>query len=820
MPQTTQNKVGVWLKNYDNTFSSYYPSGDKPIPTIPIAFTGVNVGGEPDVLISEYWQDAIIGSRLPLGNWTDTINGTSSDENYRPKIFALGSTRGAGSRSVTGANEMTGFKKTFPSLTKNIFAAWQMGIPAGYYFSGASAVETLPPASNLKMLWVFDTAHGGDLNDLVLRSRNNPNDWFVGGNHANAQDYTGGQVDWNTPMSFSTYRKPDPTNSYLNNGVSRAYQAFSTGLELHTKTDAPIFSRRTLLTFTVQNNAVYTVTINGTDCTYTSDSDATGTEIANGLKADINSKRATWGGQECGGAPPNIEIIPNSGTVPTVSATGNITVRHALDGYQYLETIWQGNQNQVNTLHVYPYIYVAGGDNAGNYVMLADSAAFDSTMKKFIVVPHTAWVNGVSCEVNPSDTLREGMTHAHLFKDGIPVDVKQIQVQNLTITGTGFGTKPTQSPEMWETFDGGVGELVKDYDATWVGYNSGIGAAITNSAARFAGQKSAYSNPDRGGDFLTNHKAFTPTDKVYLSMWVNVVSPRPAQYCGGVTKFQRINSTVGSGGGGVYNGVGVHSLGGASPNNWFPAWTGSEGTLNNLGYFTEAWYPLNTWRRVEYEIQLNDVDVANGFHNVHVDRFGSKLSGNIMQRRTGFSSANWLLDSTLLGVESPNQKKFYKPNVLLANTDYTVTVSGTPYTYNSGTVPTMSQIVNGLSSLLTAAGRFNEVYNNESLAVDVSLTSTYTSNFTKEPAYDMHVAEILLDRDLKRIYIGNANTWAACTETNPQPYSQWSDTQITIQPHVGGIVGSKFVYKQLTPNTTPILIGELVGNHAQGWTLV
>lgn len=404
----------------DITKNSLFPTGNKPQP---ITFTGSNIGGAPDVIVAEYWQDAEIGTRIPMGNWTSSINGAGDDENFRPKVFALGSTRGAGSRSVTGANEMTGFKKTFP-LTRNVFMAWQMGIPAGYYFSGASAPETTGGASNLKMIWLFDHPHGNDLNDVIGRSRNSPSTWFVGGNHTASQHYTNSSVDWNVPMSFSTYRKCG-ANSYTNNGLSIARSAFNSGVYATTKNDEPMFTKRTKFTFTAQDDTLYTITLNGTLCSFTSGTNTTDTLIATGLRADINAKGATWGGTGAG-AGGNIEIVPNIGTVPTVSTSANVTVIDSMDGYRYLETIWQGNEPQANTLHVYPYIYLAGGDNSGNYIMLANSATFDATMTRFVVVSHTTWNAGVSAAANPSLAVRDGMTHAHLFRDGLPVEVKSL----------------------------------------------------------------------------------------------------------------------------------------------------------------------------------------------------------------------------------------------------------------------------------------------------------------------------------------------------------------------------------------------------------
>ena len=387
-----------------------------------VFFTGSEVGGEPSVLMSEYWMDETLGSRMVQGNWSSALYGATGVTDY-PKIFALGSTRGIGSRNVTGGNEITGFRKQFP-LNKKIFCAWQMGIPAGYYFSGASAVETLPPASNLKMLWWGDEPIGDDLLDVVSRSRNGTDNWFVGGNHSDQESnqYTGGQVDWDSPMSFSLYRSPG-SNSYMDNGTSIARQSFSTGTEIYTRTTAPLFSKRTKLTFTVQSSATYTATIAGIPCTYNSGGSATATEIAVGLGAAIDA--SAWAGTTIvyGG---NVEIVPPSGSVPTVTVTANINITNSKDGYQYLSTVWQGNNNQVNCLHVYPYLYAAVGDNAGNYIMLANSAVFDATMTKTIVVAHSQWAEGSYCIATATASQRAGMTHAHLFKDGVQVAVKTI----------------------------------------------------------------------------------------------------------------------------------------------------------------------------------------------------------------------------------------------------------------------------------------------------------------------------------------------------------------------------------------------------------
>ncbi len=380
----------------------------------------------------------------------------------------------------------------------------------------------------------------------------------------------------------------------------------------------------------------------------------------------------------------------------------------------------------------------------------------------------------------------------------------------VVVTGTGFGTKPFSSQQIWETFGGSVGTLVKDYSALWEPYNGSIGAVITDLDSRYSGHRAAYSDPSRGGDFLTNHLTFAQSDKVYVSRYQRVHSYRGDGHSGGVTKFQRVTSSTSAGGGGVYNGEGVAALGGQAPASWYASWSGSENLLNNLGYLNGSWYPINSWKRIEYEIQLNDIDVANGFFNVHVHGHGSILSGNIMQRKTGYTRTNYLLDTVLLGVESPNQWPYYYPNVLAANTDYSITKNGNTYTFNSPSVPTASEILNNLAGQLTTAGITARVWNNAEINVTGVDSAVYSSNFTQSPPYGMSDSEIFLDVDFKRFYIGNASTWAACTEANPQPYVAWTDTTVVLDKYVGGITGRTWLYKQLLPNVTPELVGEIV----------
>jgi hypothetical protein len=399
-------------------------------------------------------------------------------------------------------------------------------------------------------------------------------------------------------------------------------------------------------------------------------------------------------------------------------------------------------------------------------------------------------------------TWRYDPVEDRLRRDGIAVSQGHVVVR-----GVGFGTKPAQAPALWETFQGEPWQLLREFDPSWVAY-AGSGALITDLNPRFPGHRSAYSDFSRG-QFWTNYRRYTPSRSVFLSMWARTHNFRPG-LDGGAAKLQRVGSSISAGGGGDYNEEGVHALGGASPSAWYASWSGSENQLNNTGYLDSAWYPMNAWRRIEYEIQLSDIDVSNGFYNVHVDRFGSKRSGPIMDRRSGLPRSNFLLDSTLLGLMIANAHVWYRPVQLLANSDYSVSVSGTTYTYRSGaSVPTAQEVVAGLSTQLAAASIIHRTQAGQ-IQIDWARSSVYDSTFEQLPPWGLQVAELYVDTDFKRFYCGDADSWAACTETNVMPFSAWSDSLVLLRNVRGAIDGRRWLYFQALPDTAPRRLGEIV----------
>lgn len=381
----------------------------------------------------------------------------------------------------------------------------------------------------------------------------------------------------------------------------------------------------------------------------------------------------------------------------------------------------------------------------------------------------------------------------------------------LTVLGTGFGTKPSNAPAISEYFTNAVdGQLLSSYSPDWVAY-ADDGGVVTESNPRYSGHKSAYNDFTRG-EFSTNYKKYTPSRSVYLSYWARICGFR-AGYDGGVIKHGRITSSAAAGGGGVYNGEGNQAFGGVRyGTGGFLSWSGSENSLNNLGEFSGL--PIDTWFRIEYEVYLNDVDVANGFYNLQGDVFSGQQSGAIMQRKTGYEKTNYLLDATLLGLEIANPAKWYKPIIFTALTTYTVTVDGIACSWASGgSVPTANDICTNLRLAVIATGGVNPlyttVYDNE-LYIDYGKTSVYDSKFELGHVFGLQVSDVYLDTSLARFVVGNAATYAACTIKEPQPYTYWTDDEVVLIKNFPTITGTKYLYFVSTTlsGTTATLIGE------------
>lgn len=265
--------------------------------------------------------------------------------------------------------------------------------------------------------------------------------------------------------------------------------------------------------------------------------------------------------------------------------------------------------------------------------------------------------------------------------------------ETLTITTDGtynFGTKSAAAPLLFERFDGYTpGQILQNENANWNQYES-YGGGLVSDADCHSGLVSIRGDLTRNG-FGTNWYEFAPTTEVYCSYWMKLANVEGNETGGGaVLKFVRIGSTAAQGGGGPYNGAGIHALTSHSPA------TLSSGKIGN-GYiaFTSNTFsgplayidaPVNQWTRVEMWIRLSTAGVADGRFHCRFVNGASSAQNNITNRASGQTHK---LNTVLLGVMHANftagAMEIYNDDVWVDNTPRRVEI-GNNATYDNCTV--------------------------------------------------------------------------------------------------------------------------------------
>jgi len=355
-----------------------------------------------------------------------------------------------------------------------------------------------------------------------------------------------------------------------------------------------------------------------------------------------------------------------------------------------------------------------------------------------------------------------------------------------TVSGTGFGTKTRQSPVIWEQFSGSTeGQLLNNFDPTWVAYN-GDGAYITEDDARYVGGRSAANNSHRIGanDFWTSYKSIPQTRKTYMSYYV-LISPWIEGLDGAVRKLARTNAFATQGN--RYGGSGTTHMGGGS----------AGGYVNHAGtdfnHAAEMIYP-SSWFRIETELYIGDSDTTAGYYNATVNETQVLTASNILSQSTAQQVRT---DTILLGLELANCRTRYEISNLLPSTQYTITVNGVAYNYTSSASPTNEEILEDLAAQIVAAHNSSAAWTvGNYITLHNGLTAVYGANFIKSPIQPLiQNTDIYVDTDsTSRFVVGNAATYASCTIREPQPYIQWSDTEVKFNVFAPTISGTKYLY--------------------------
>lgn len=233
--------------------------------------------------------------------------------------------------------------------------------------------------------------------------------------------------------------------------------------------------------------------------------------------------------------------------------------------------------------------------------------------------------------------------------------------QTITVSGSGFGIKATPAPAIYEDWSGATnGQLVSAFDPDWTAYAGGVEGALITNTDSVEGGVCAQNTTLRDG-FDTNHKSITPTDTMFASAFMKIKGAREAVSSYAIIKHHRVTSSTSAGGGGVYNGAGVHCL--SSQN---PSTTGggsgaqvfitpddgpsmSKAELGDVNLYVNV--PYDVWVRIDYSVVLSTPGEANGYFQVESVSNETETYTNIINRSTGFSHQ---MDTLIMGLMHAN----------------------------------------------------------------------------------------------------------------------------------------------------------------------
>lgn len=177
MPQTTQDKRGLWLQNYDGTYGTLYPNGDKPENlSSTLTITGTGYGSGPNVVlfdqfIGTHGQSTFAGRTPEVGNWT----AVSSYGNGDPQMYYDEATnrtwlscRDINNIGQSGIRNRSLYKYT-GDITEFSFSL-RAYVPIGFRFPDAPTAGAQPDDSSWKMTWFSQ----GPSNGNTLSNRDSP----------------------------------------------------------------------------------------------------------------------------------------------------------------------------------------------------------------------------------------------------------------------------------------------------------------------------------------------------------------------------------------------------------------------------------------------------------------------------------------------------------------------------------------------------------------------------------------------------------------------------------------------------------------------
>jgi len=328
---------------------------------------------------------------------------------------------------------------------------------------------------------------------------------------------------------------------------------------------------------------------------------------------------------------------------------------------------------------------------------------------------------------------------------------------SITISGSGFGTKTTAGPALYDNFDNGAaGNTICN----------GAGAGVAPQI--YQGVLSSYNKwvMDGGGEYSGQSIVYNATDPIRTGSLHGRTSISSSA-CWGTNFYVPLSS-------------------------WFTS-TGSELYVSFLLRYTMSSFTPRQFKAfIGYDSSWNDMWYMS-------TAFGSSCEGSTAWR---------------LHVTQTSSEDYFD---IGGNNIYGEWVRVESYIKQSG-ADTSDGVWKGYLHRPTLSTPIIEAHENTDIKLRTS--STNTSKLTLGAAYysmcngtqtaTFDVDEIYIDSTPARVEIGNASTWAACTKRTIQRPTAWSDTSITATVDLTSLGSSGAAYLYVVDGSNNVSAGKLI----------
>jgi len=377
----------------------------------------------------------------------------------------------------------------------------------------------------------------------------------------------------------------------------------------------------------------------------------------------------------------------------------------------------------------------------------------------------------------------------------------------LTISGSGFGTKPVVTPIRYDDFAGAtVGNTMAQATSNWW-TDTSRAMTITNNNPRYSGNKSANAlsaGTSKGNSSAYPYSAdqqayrdnigFKDTKKFYINYWWYFdAGATPANFSDAVgTQYWQIKSTrlLADVIGGSFNGVNYPSFFVDTQNfrtvsnpyghdyagtRYYQLADIQPAYLSDNTWYTPGWYNVQVYGQMDSSIGAGD---GSYFISSSKANFGSPIET--------VSKTN----IQMINATNPNGNAYYNA------------VFWDNYLGNLPDPPAYNPAKSGgyaLNYLVTYGG----VYYKCKLAHDPPQLPTNTTYWDVDPygyqvSTNLQYSNIYIDNSWARVELCDSSVWASRTHCEIQPATAWSDGSITATYNAGSFTNGQMVYAFIT----------------------